>query len=288
MHPPSESARLRARHPLAASLERFRTDIDWSEYVVDVTARADGERSVLASALLGDPALQRRWEGLVHARLLREHGDAPVRVASAAVLGALARLCGWIDAALLHRERRVPLAAPESMVVELDGDGEIERVALTDGRFACLDDDPDAGHPDARPVTGTEALAALVRDRATSSAERFVATWSPSARFGPRARWGAVSDVLDSAPWAVSLRDEASGAATSSLILGPAAPPLLPGSRIYQDVDAHGREFFTRDRHFCCFEYLLPETEACFSCPRTPHSERRERASQWPDGGPPD
>jgi hypothetical protein len=120
-------------------------------------------------------------------------------------------------------------------------------------------------------------------------AAQFLTIWQPGVRLGRRTRWGAFSDVLDSAPWSAGglAGDEDAGLATARVLLADASAPLVAGSLIYRDYDERGRRFTTRHRHTCCYAYRLPDQDACFSCPRTDDAERRRRAATWPDSGPP-
>jgi hypothetical protein len=173
--------------------------------------------------------------------------------------------------------------------VRLDADGYPAHVALLDPRFACLPDDVDAAHPHAQVVPDESALAAQLHAQVIDHAQQFFAVWQPDIPVGPRSRWGAISDVLDSAPWAAGMEggDEAAGVASARVLLAAAPAPLRPGSRLYQGQDLRGRPFWSRHRHTCCFAYRLPGGEACFSCPRTCDGERARRAAQWPTAGGP-
>jgi hypothetical protein len=281
--------------PLAQSLARLDEDVDWGTFRLLPRAPGSTPRPpwLRCADLLADPAQFTVWRAHIAAALARELGVA--RDAIAAVVPAAYQLTwyadviGWAAGALFHRERRVPSCAPRDLWFGLDESGYPARIGLTEPRFACLPTDPDAGHRDARVLADEHSLAALLRSHVAGHAEQFLLAWQPEVRLGPRTRWGAISDILDIAPWSAGMARgrEAAGVASSAVVMAGAAAPLLPGTRIYLGRDEHGRPFYSRHRHACCFAFRLPGHEACFSCPRVTDEERRARASQWPDTGPP-
>lgn len=283
--------------PLSASVARLDAAVPWRGFSVategGLAPRAGDlvSRWLLCREVLSDEQLLASWRDLIADHLRTEHAVRQVAAVVPAVyqLGHYADVVGWLGAALFHRERRVPSAAPDDLAFRLDRSGEPVHVTLLSTSFACLPDDPDADHPDAEVLPDEQALAARLRTDVVAHARRFDAAFRPGMRIGPHLRWGTVTDVLDSAPWSAGMLDddEASGARTSSLLLRDAEPPLLAGSQVYRGADDRGRGFFSRRRHACCFAYRLPATEACFSCPRTSDAERCARAAQWPDEGPP-
>jgi hypothetical protein len=279
--------------PLALSLDRLDRDVDWGSFRL-LPAAPHEAGWVRCTDLLAEPARFAQWRAGIARGLALELGLAadqiPPVVTAAHQLDWYADVIGWAAGALFHRERRVPSCDPRDLLFRLDEAGYPAGIALTDPRFACLPDDPDADHRDAHVVVDEDALAAELRDRVVAHAAQFLGVWQPDVRLGPRTRWGAISDVLDSAPWAAGMAGdgEAAGAASAEVVMRGASPPLTPGTRIYQGRDDVGRPFFSRHRHACCFAFRLPANQACFSCPRVDDDERRTRAAQWPDAGPPD
>lgn len=279
-----------AKFPLADSLARLDATVTWGTFQlmpgVPVTAALDQAGWLPCAHVLAGDMLD-RWQALIATELARRHDVAPSQipaiVPAAYQLGWYADVTGWTAAALFHRERRVPSCTPEHLAFRLDPDAYPAHVAVLSPSFACLPDDPDAAHPHARVLADEHALAAHLRNQVVGHAHRFFAAWQPGVRLGPRTRWGAISDILDSGPWAAAMEagDESAGVASAAVLMADAEPPLLPGTRVYQGTDLLGRPFWSRHRHTCCFAYRLPGAQPCFSCPRTTDDERASRATSW-------
>lgn len=278
-----------AAHPLRDAVSSLCAVAPWVSFAVDPTARP-GDGAILASELLGSANALDHWHSQIHAARVSRFGrSVPSRVAAGDLIQQASDIAAWLGAALFHHAQLVPLASLTSTIVTLDDEGQWTSIVVTDPRFACLASDSRAAHSDALGCADEDALVRILWDTAIAAGSLFVESWTPPQRMGPRLRWGAISDALDSAPWAISEGgDEAAGVDTAERVMEGAPRPLIAGTRIYRDRDRQGRPFYTRDRHACCFEYLLPDTPACFSCPRTTHEERRRRAGEWPDDGPPD
>jgi hypothetical protein len=252
-----------------------------------------GATWIRCADLLAAPEGFTAWRARIAEAVGRGLGSPPAVVPGVVLaayqLGWYADVIGWAAGALFHRERRVPSCDPAHIWFRLDDGAYPADVALTQRRFACLPQDPQAAHPDADVVADEPALAALLRARVVAHAAAFLAVWEPEVRLGSRTRWGAISDLLDCAPWAAGMAagDEAAGVASAAVVMAGASSPLVPGTRIYRGQDHHRRPFHSRHRHTCCFAFRLPEHRACFSCPRVSDAQRCEWASGWPDSGPP-
>ncbi|MDQ3760716.1 MAG: iron-sulfur protein [Actinomycetota bacterium] len=187
----------------------------------------------------------------------------------------------YLGGLLFHSARRVPLLAPRQLSFRLDP-AALQEVALRPGRFWCLPDDPEAGHPDAVPVPDEAALGAVLRRQVIAHATRFLAVYSPQVRFGRRTQWATVTDVLDSALLLAgrSFGSPQAGASDAQLVLADGARPLTSASTICQVTDDRGRTHWTRRRGSCCFLYALPGIEGpCASCPRVNDAERARMLS---------
>ena len=158
-------------------------------------------------------------------------------------------------------------------------------VGVLSPSLVALEDDPAAGHPDAEPVGEESELAAIPRQETALHAERFLEVYGPTTRFGRRALWAAVTDALDGAcsRAAKALGDEAAAVSSAGLLLN-GERPFTSESTIRRFTDLTGRCWWTRRRQSCCYAYKLPDTETCFTCPRTTDAQRRAAAAASPDG----
>jgi hypothetical protein len=192
----------------------------------------------------------------------------------------------YLGALLFHSARRVPELAPRRLGFRLGSatsqsatpqSAALHEVALRPGRFWCLPDDPDVGHPDAVPVPDEAALAAVLRHEVITHAARFLTVYDPQVRFGRRTQWATVTDVLDSGLLLAgrSFRSPQAGASDARLVLGDGEKPLTSASTICTVTDDRGRIHWTRRRGSCCFLYALPGIERpCASCPRVTQADR--------------
>ncbi|MDT0305747.1 (2Fe-2S)-binding protein [Streptomyces sp. DSM 44917] len=171
--------------------------------------------------------------------------------------------------------RRVPSVAPGDVSFHREGG----RVTVRAGAFACLPDDPAAGHPGARVAGGEAALRKAVREAAVAHFGPLLAAFGPRMRRGPRALWGAVADELTEALWYLGgLLDEERRAVEEATALLPAGTrPFGRGAAFRELLSPRGEALLTRDRASCCFYYTLRPDDACLTCPRTCDSERVTR-----------
>ncbi|MGH3764971.1 MAG: (2Fe-2S)-binding protein [Pseudonocardiaceae bacterium] len=277
-------------HPLARSVA-----------VVDHAVRLLGFRILESRPLLGaSPALEGcgtpwieceqalsdatffpRWRVWVAQRLagqyaLPEQVAVPEQATAGYVLQWYLIIPTYLGAALFHSARRVPALAPRHLSFRLDS-AALHEVALRPGRFWCLPDDPDAGHPDAVAVPDEATLATVLRHEVLTHADRFLASYGRQVRFGRRTQWETVTDVLDSGLLLAgrSFGSPRAGASDARLVLGAGDKPLTSASTICEVRDEHGRVHWTRRRGSCCFLYAIPGIERpCASCPRVSEADR--------------
>nr|WP_073480294.1 (2Fe-2S)-binding protein [Streptoalloteichus hindustanus] len=249
---------------------------------------AGSDQWVRCADLLANPAGFLTWRERLGSWLAATYDltEVPERTTAGYVLSWYLHVPAVLGATLFHTARRVPSLRPEDLAFRVaDGRAHPDGVALLAGGFACLPDDPAAGLPDSTVVADEQALAALLRARYVGHAARFVAAFGPTARFGRRMLWAAATDALDGAAWLAgrALHDEGGGVANAALLLPDArdvtsGDPLTSGSTLCAVTDATGRTAWTRRRESCCFHYVLPNAEACVTCPRVSDEERARRA----------
>lgn len=281
--PPAEVAGSRCAHPLVASIAAVDRAVEWMSFrLLDSPWTpgdqwAPGDQWTGCDQVLSDPSFFTRWRGRVAQRLAEQHAHVPEQTTAGYVLQWYLLVPTYLGATLFHSARRVPSLHPRQLGFHLDLSW-LRAVGLRPGRFWCLPDDPDAGHPDAVLVPDVAALGAVLRREVVAHAARFLKVYGPLVRFGRRTQWAAVNDMLDSALLRAgrSFGSAQAGASDAQIVLAPRGEdPLTSASTICQVTDEHGRTHWARRRASCCFLYALPGVEhPCASCPRVSDPER--------------
>ncbi|MGH3917134.1 MAG: (2Fe-2S)-binding protein [Pseudonocardiaceae bacterium] len=262
-----------SRHPLATSVVAVDDAVDWMTFRLLDRLRDGGTTCEQA---LSDPPFFTRWRARVANQLGQHHTAVPERTTAGYVLQWYLGIPATLGAMLFHSARRVPSLQPEQLAFRLDP-GWVQDVALRPSRFWCLPADPDAGHPDAIPVADETALGAELRREVVSHATRFLQVYGPLVRFGRRALWAAVTDVLDTSLLLAgrAFGSARAGAADARLVLAHRIEPFTSASTTCSIIDERGRTHWTRRRGSCCFYYALPGVESpCATCPRTDDAGR--------------
>ncbi|MGH3550942.1 MAG: (2Fe-2S)-binding protein [Pseudonocardiaceae bacterium] len=270
-------------HPLAGSVATADATVKLLSFrIFDRTTDLAGDGWIRCDHALSDPDFFPRWRVQVAQQLAEQQSHAlestqvPEKTTGGYVLQWYVVIPSYLGAVLFHCARRVPSLSPRQLSFRLDP-AKVAEVALHPGRFWCLPDDPDAGHPDALPVPDEAALGAILRRQVIAHAAHFLTVYGPMVRFGFRTQWAAVTDVLDSALLLAgrSFGSPQAGAADARLVLADGEKPLTSASTIRELTDDRGRTHWTRLRGSCCFLYALPGVERpCASCPRINDSER--------------
>ncbi len=283
---PTGVVRRRDQHPLAMSMAAVESAVtSLSIEILDASNSAWPPTPWIGcDQALSDPAFFSWWQKRVARRLAKQYAPAPGkahvpdRTTAGYVLRCYPIIPGYLGALLFHSARRVPWLAPQRLAFRLDA-AAVKGIALRQGRFWCLYNDPEAGHHDALPVPHEAALGAILRQQVIAHAARFLAVYGPLVRFGRHAQWATVTDVLDKAFLFAgqSFGSPQAGAADAQLVLGDGESPLTSSSTICQVIDDRGREHWTRRRGTCCFLYAMPGVEhPCASCPRVDVSQRSQ------------
>ncbi|MYV51290.1 (2Fe-2S)-binding protein, partial [Streptomyces sp. SID3212] len=150
------------------------------------------------------------------------------------------------------------------------------RMAVRTGSFACLPDDPAAGHPDARVVPDEEALRAEVRAAVAEHLGPVLEGFAPRMRRGRRALWGMATDEIVEGLWYVAhlLGEEDRAMAELELLLPGTTGPYVGAAGFRELTGPDGAPLATRDRASCCLYYTLRPDDTCVTCPRTCDADR--------------
>lgn len=262
-------ANVRMRHastPVAESIARVATRSDDVEVRFGLPATTGDWQ--LCSDVLADASSFDTWRKALGVWLADEHGASSDRATAGYVMGWYLGVAGGLAGLLFHSARRVPSLRPSDLAFRIADDGrpDVAGVALLSDEFACLPDDPAGNHPAATVVADEAALAAVLRARYVAHAASFVAAYAPTVRLGRRTLWAAATDALDKGAWLAGRMcgDEATGVSDAAMLLPEKIEPFTSASTLRM-VDGE----WTRKRESCCFTYVLPNAEACDTCPRT-------------------
>ncbi|MFJ2648238.1 (2Fe-2S)-binding protein [Streptomyces sp. NPDC087420] len=232
----------------------------------------DGGWVRAAGLAAGGPALD-TFLGWDEAQILRDYGRParPDVVASFALHRYAWPACLLVTLPwFLHRRvPRVPVADVAFQRV-------LGRMAVRTGSFACLPDDPAAGHPDARVVPDEEALRGEVRAAVAEHLGPVLEGFAPRMRRGRRALWGMATDEIVEGLWYVAhlLGEEHRAMAELELLLPGTTGPYVGAAGFRELTGPDGAALATRDRASCCLYYTLRPDDTCVTCPRTCDADR--------------
>ncbi len=274
----------RCGHPLAPSVATVDSAVELLSFrMVDGASASSSIGSwIECEHALSDPAFFPGWRAAVAQRLATQYAPVPdqalvpEQTTGGYVLLWYLAIPSYVGGLLFHSARRVPSLQPRQLSFRLES-AALQEVALRPGRFWCLPNDPDAGHPDAVPVANEASLGAVLRHEVIAHATRFLAVYGPQVRFGRHTQWAEVTDRLDKALLLAgqSFGSPQAAAADARLVLADGEKPLTSASKIRQVTDDRGRTHWTRRRGSCCFLYALPGVKhPCASCPRLSDTER--------------
>jgi hypothetical protein len=222
---------------------------------------------VVCSEYVGEPERFDVWRKQLAEWLREQYGEAPDRTTAGYVMTWYLNAVGVLGGLLFHRARRVPSLRPSDVAIRLAPEGRphVVGLALLSDEFACLPDDPAAGHPGATVVADEAALAALLRARFAAHSAQFVGSFGSTVRLGRRMLWAAATDALDSAAWTAGqlCGDETAGVLDAALLLPAKLDPFTSASTLKATETG-----WSRRRESCCFHYVLPDAAACSTCPR--------------------
>lgn len=175
---------------------------------------------------------------------------------------------------------RVPLAGPDSVWVTFDGDGVCSSPVFNDARFACLEGDPEALHPQATVLESIEALRDCLLQQLHDVYLPLAQVLARPARRGLRTQFRVIADLAIVAAWGFAREyyGEAEGYRYAEM-LGHGGPPLW-GRSGFRDFHHRGHTFRHRVRNTCCLFFTRQERRYCFTCPLRSEADRQQR---WAD-----
>jgi hypothetical protein len=269
--------------PLAGTLKRV-SEIETAGYPIGLTARLglpDEPGWTAASDLYRD-----RLGGVLD-RAGGDLGPGNRAYTGTSVLrDCLWRLLTPAVAAVLT-ERRLPDLIAANVGLRFGEGGFTEGLAFVGPRFYCLQEDPEAGHPDAVVLGSTDHL---IDEARVALSETHVAALVPAlrergVRRGTRALERAAADVCAEAFIFVGrgLGREAEGVEGAGRLLGGASRISAPVN--YRVLEYPGGSEATRVRSTCCL-YYKTGNGVCFTCPHKTDEERvRQLMGESPEGG---
>lgn len=259
-------------------------------YVVDGGAPG-GPGWTGLDAALADGAVERWWRSA-----MRSDAVAGQRsVAAVRVVGMVAHaVLGRLTAALVLARRAHDVSAA-NLVVHLDDDGYLDRVAVRRSIVAVLPDDPAAGAPGTSVRPDLAALLDGAAAQAVATLRPVVEQMRAASRFGVVASWGAAADTVLGTASFVPLYlggDERAGRAVGEALLDAL---VAHGARVRTRggsavVRRGGEELALPLRGSCCFHYrTAPPVERpgdgyCSTCPLLDPRARSRRLDELLDG----
>lgn len=250
--------------PLARSLARIDPLEDW----------IDASIGELDDSLIRADAIAGRLDAL---RVAAETETGPNDSRTVGMM-MMWRYAAIVSAAALTLagDRRVPSLAPEAVGFRPYTHDVPTLLRLASAAFWCLSSDPDANHPDARPVDGWTDLL----DTYVGQVETFIAPviepMVRSTNLGSKALWGiAASEALTPLVVAGDTdKDPSAGVRLAAEVTDRsawlrAAPPT------FEIVPHRGANRVARRLGVCCraYRWTLREHGKCTVCPLRPRDE---------------
>ncbi|MDX1635195.1 MAG: (2Fe-2S)-binding protein [Marinobacter sp.] len=183
----------------------------------------------------------------------------------------------WAFTGSFAIHQRVPLAGPESVWVSFDEDGACSLPVLGDAHFACLPDDPQAGHEHATVLASVEGLRDCLLQQLHDVYLPLARVLARPARRGLRTQLRVVADLAIVGAWWYAREHYGDDVGFRyGEMLGHGGPPLW-GRAGFHDFPHRGRLFRHRIRNTCCLFYTRSERRFCFTCPLRSEADRQQR-----------
>lgn len=261
--------------PLASTVEGISAINDYLNVQLGPPA---GEGWIAATDLVADGS-PRREE--LQARIQTRHKTTDRHFVAMTFFGASIWQVVVAGIASYLTTLRVPELKPANVALHWNADGWGDTLALVEGRFAALPDDPAAGHPDVTVVADRNALRAyfvehIVRDYVPPLIDLVSAT-SP---LGKRALWGVVADrCVGTLIWLAKELNQTAICLAEVDALHQTAPFTGKSGILTVEHGTH-QELFLK-RNSCCLSYKVPEQIYCSTCPLLPLEDRIQRLQAY-------
>lgn len=220
-------------------------------------------------------------EQLIAHTQARFRTTAPVITASAILQGYQWPLIGAAIACYLL-DRRAPALSMRNSRVHYTADFEADALALLDGRFAALPDDPAADHPDATVVADLDALRTALRTAIETHLGGVIDRLGVCCGCITRSLWLTAADAC--AGTLVWLMQECHPqidmaqieAEVNALIRVPGSPLYSRQTGLIRVTYQDDEEIFT-DRATCCHWHRTKGGDYCSTCPKRTAADRTRR-----------
>ena len=212
---------------------------------------------------------------------VRERIESAYRTASSSVVANLILASySWslmaVSTACYSHGKRVLDLRPQNLFIHWDQTHHYaDRLAVADGCFTLLADDPAAGHPDATPVADQETLRLALLRQLEGHFELALSWLGDYLAVNARAVWPALADRCASFLFwllnEVAAEPRTPEAIAAEMRALTVRDDSLLANRCIDLItveDAAGARHCFYRRATCCYAYRRPEGAYCATCPR--------------------